>query len=261
METNTNNENRNRGQRPQQQRRFVPNNRNNAPKRAKNDTWMVMAAVVLAGLLVCIGLCNVTEQPRYVSVKGLAEMEVKADKVTWPMTYMVLTNDMSTIYGEVKATNEKVAAFLKSKGLSEEEISFGAPEVADLKADRYNNERADYRYHVTNVITVTSRQVDLVRSLINEQGELLRQGVVLSNDYRYNVEYAYTGLNDIKPQMIEEATHNARATAEKFAKDSDSSLGGIRRASQGQFSIENRDQNTPYIKRVRVVTTIDYLLE
>ena len=80
-------------------------------------------------------------------------------------------------------------------------------------------------------------------------------------DYRYNVQYDYTGLNDIKPQMIEEATKNARAAAVKFAKDSDSELGKIKRAYQGQFSIEDRDANTPYIKRIRVVTTIDYSLE
>ena len=104
--------------------------------------------------------------------------------------------------------------------------------------------------------------MELVRNLINEQSELLTQGVAItSGDYRYAVSYDYTGLNDIKPEMIEEATKNARAAAEKFAKDSDSRLGGIQRASQGQFSIENRDPNTPYIKRVRVVTTIDYALE
>ena len=119
-----------------------------------------------------------------------------------------------------------------------------------------------YRYNVTTVITVTSKQVDLVRGLINEQSELLKQGVaIISGDYRYNVAYDYTSLNDIKPKMIEEATKNARTAAEKFAKDSESRLGSIQRAYQGQFSIENRDPNTPYIKQVRVVTTIDYSLE
>ena len=84
---------------------------------------------------------------------------------------------------------------------------------------------------------------------------------ITSGDYRYNVQYEYTGLNKIKPQMIEEATKNARQAAEKFAEDSDSELGKIRKANQGQFSITDRDANTPYIKKVRVVTTIDYSLE
>ena len=101
-----------------------------------------------------------------------------------------------------------------------------------------------------------------MRSLIAEQGELLKRGIaVTGGDYRYNVQYEYTGLNTIKPGMIEEATKNARQAAEKFAKDSDSKLGKIRHASQGQFSISDRDANTPYIKKVRVVTTIDYSLE
>ena len=112
------------------------------------------------------------------------------------------------------------------------------------------------------MITVTSNQVKLVRQLINEQSELLKQGIAITGEpYRYGVQYEYTGLNDIKPQMIETATKNARAAAEKFATDSESKLGKIKKASQGQFSISDRDDNTPYIKKVRVVTTIDYALE
>ena len=131
-----------------------------------------------------------------------------------------------------------------------------------MKAERYGNQETTYRYNVTSVITITSDKVDQIRSLISSQGELLKQGVaVTSGDYRYNVQYEYTGLNKIKPQMIEEATKNARQAAEKFAEDSDSKLGKIRKAYQGQFSITDRDDNTPYIKKVRVVTTVDYSLE
>ena len=137
-----------------------------------------------------------------------------------------------------------------------------APEIIDMQAERYNSNPVPYRYNVTTVITVTSNKVDLVRGLISEQSELLKQGIAITGgDYRYNIQYDYTSLNEIKPQMIDEATKNAREAAQKFAKDSDSELGKIRRAYQGQFSIENRDANTPYIKRIRVVTTIDYSLE
>ena len=169
---------------------------------------------------------------------------------------------MVSLYNEIEESNAKIIAFLKSKGVKENEISINAPEIIDTKAERYNTTVQPYRYNVTTVITVTSKQVDLVRGLINEQSELLKQGVaIISGDYRYNVAYDYTSLNDIKPKMIEEATKNARTAAEKFAKDSESRLGSIQRAYQGQFSIENRDPNTPYIKQVRVVTTIDYSLE
>ncbi|WP_298648547.1 SIMPL domain-containing protein [uncultured Proteiniphilum sp.] len=117
-------------------------------------------------------------------------------------------------------------------------------------------------YNITSVITVTSGDVEKIRKLISEQTELLKQGVAITGgDYRYNTLYEFTGLNDIKPQMIEEATKNARAAAEKFALDSGSKLGKIRNASQGQFTITDRDANTPYIKNVRVVTTVNYYLK
>lgn len=229
--------------------------------------WRIEALILAVGLMVGgtfvqNGLRKLSTRNRVVTVKGLAEMEVKADKVTWPLVYKVLGNDMSVLYNEIKDSNRKITEFLKSKGIKDEEISINAPEIIDTKAERYNSSVQPYRYNVTTVITVTSKQVDLVRKLINEQSELLKQGIaIISGEYRYNVTYAYTSLNDIKPKMIEEATKNARMAAEKFAKDSESSLGSIQKAYQGQFSIENRDEYTPYIKQVRVVTTIDYTLE
>ncbi len=229
--------------------------------------WRIEAVILalglsLAGVFVRNGLSEFSSRSRVVTVKGLAEMEVKADKVTWPLTYKVLGNDMISLYNEIEESNAKITAFLKSKGIKENEISVSAPEIIDTKAERYNAVVQPYRYNVTTVVTVTSKQVDLVRTLINEQSELLKQGIaIISEDYRHNVTYDYTSLNDIKPKMIEEATKNARTAAEKFAKDSESRLGSIQRAYQGQFTIENRDQNTPYIKQVRVVTTIDYSLE
>lgn len=229
--------------------------------------WRIEALILAIGLMVGgtfvqNGLRKLSTRNRVVTVKGLAEMEVKADKVTWPLVYKVLGNDMSVLYNEIKDSNRKITEFLKSKGIKDEEISINAPEIIDTQAERYNSSVQPYRYNVTTVITVTSKQVNLVRKLINEQSELLKQGIaIISGEYRYNVTYAYTSLNDIKPKMIEEATKNARMAAEKFAKDSESSLGSIQKAYQGQFSIENRDEYTPYIKQVRVVTTIDYTLE
>ncbi len=110
-------------------------------------------------------------------------------------------------------------------------------------------------------VTISTNQVDLVLDLMKRQSELLKEGVALSNDYSWQTSYEFTGLNGIKPTMIEEATKNARAAAEKFAGDSGSKLGKIRRASQGQFSITDRDQFTPYMKNVRVVTTLEYFLK
>ena len=231
------------------------------------EHWKTEAIIVAIGMAVLggqikQGINKFVEKDRVVTVKGLAEMEVPADKVTWPLVYKEVGNDLITLYDKIKTTNQTIVDFLKGKGIDEDEISINAPEIIDMQAERYVGENKTYRYNVTTVITVTSNKVDLVRSLISEQGELLKQGIAITGgDYRYNIQYDFTSLNEIKPQMIEEATKNAREAAQKFAKDSDSELGKIKRAVQGQFSIENRDANTPYIKRIRVVTTIDYSLE
>ena len=221
-------------------------------KNLKLEAALIMVGLILLGIFIRQGLNTFAAKDRTVTVKGLAEMEVQADKVIWPLVYKNLGNDLNKLYEDIKQNNQTIIQFLKEQGIDEKEISINAPEIIDMKAERYSGDRdTPYRYNVTRV-----------RKLISEQGELLKRGIAItSGDYRYNVVYEYTSLNKIKPQMIEEATRNAREAAEKFAKDSESRLGKIKQASQGQFSISDRDPNTPYIKNVRVVTTIDYLLE
>lgn len=231
-------------------------------KNWKMEAVILAVGLVLLGVFIERGLSEFAQRDRSVNVKGLAEMEVPADKVTWPLVYKSLGNDLNALYDNIKRSNQTILEFLKEKGIDEKEISVNAPDIIDLKAERYSNNDSPYRYNVTSVITVTSSKVDLVRKLISEQGELLKRGIAITGgDYRYNVLYEYTSLNAIKPGMIEEATKNAREAAEKFAKDSESELGKIVRANQGQFSITDRDGNTPYIKKVRVVTTVEYSLE
>ena len=224
---------------------------------------IVALGLVLLGISIRSGIVRFKELDRVVSVKGLAEREVKADKVTWPLIYKELGNDPTEMYNTLEEKNRTVVSFLKSAGLSDTEISVNPPIITDRQADNYGNEIMAYRYKATSVITVTSSNIDKVRQLMNRQTELMKQGIaIVSEEYGDNsISYEFTKLNDIKPEMVEEATKNARATAKKFADDSNSSLGGIRSATQGQFSIENRDNNTPYIKRVRVVSTIEYNLE
>lgn len=232
-------------------------------KNFRVEAIILSIGLLLLGVFIERGFSEFAGRDRSVNVKGLAEMEVLADKVTWPLVYKSLGNDLNALYEEIKRSNRTITEFLKEKGLTDKEISINAPVIVDMKAERYgNNQDSPYRYNVTTVITVTSNKVDLVRGLITEQGELLKRGIAITTgDYQYNIQYEYTGLNTIKPQMIEEATKNARQAAEKFAKDSESTLGKIRHANQGQFSISDRDPNTPHIKKVRVVTTIDYSLE
>lgn len=229
----------------------------------------ITSAIVLSiglavmGLALRSGIIAFKEMDRSVSVKGLAEREVKADKVTWPLVYKQLGNDPAEMYNLLEAKNAKVVEFLTSGGIKTEDISVNPPVITDRQADNYGNEIMNFRYKATSVITVTSAEVDKVRVLMKRQSELMKQGIaIVSEEYGSNiVVYDFTKLNEVKPTMIEEATKNARAAAQKFADDSGSSLGNIRRAQQGQFSITDRDSSTPYIKTVRVVITAEYQLD
>lgn len=234
----------------------------------KFSSSAIVCAVILAvgifllGVEVNSGLESISANQRTVTVRGLCEKEVKANKVTWPIVSKAVGNDLPTIYSGIENTNNAILAFLKNNGIKDDEISINAPQVVDMQADRYNSNPIPFRYNVTNVVVVTSQQVDLVRKLIERQTELLKQGIaIVAGDYQYQTTYEYTDLNTIKPGMIADATKNAREAANKFAEDSQSKLGKIKTASQGQFSIEDRDQYTPYIKRVRVVSTIVYFLK
>lgn len=226
------------------------------------EAIIISIGIIMLGVMIKNGINDFKDKDRVVSVKGLAELEVPADKVIWPLMYKDIGNDPALLYTNMEQKNSVIVKFLESNGILKNEISIVPPEVIDMQAERYGDRNIPYRYNATSVITVISKDVDKVRKLMSEQAELLKQGIAISGgDYRYNVTYEFTGLNEVKPQMIEEATKNARAAAEKFAKDSDSSLGKIRDASQGQFSISDRDANTPYIKSIRVVTTINYYLK
>lgn len=224
------------------------------------SSFLICIGIIILGLFIYCGFNSFANKDRQVVVRGLAEKEVMANKVTWPLVVKTVGNDLQQVYVRVTESNAKVVAFLKENGIGEEEISLGAPTVWDKDAQTYNS-NVIYRYNVTQVITVTSTKVEAVNELIQRQGDLLKVGVALSTDYQYYTTYEYTMLNDIKPEMIAEATRNAREAAQKFAEDSKSELGSIKAATQGQFSITDRDAYTPWIKNVRVVTTVSYALK
>ena len=192
----------------------------------------------------------------------MCEREVKADRVIWPITYKVMADDIRSIYSQLDGSVATIKDFLLSGGISEDEISVSVPSVSDKLANEYGENQRTFRYIAKNVVTVCTDKVDLVLALMARQSELLKKGIVTeSNDWENRVEFSYEGLNDIKPEMIEIATMNAREAAQKFAKDSGSRLGKIKTANQGTFSIVDRDSNTPYIKKIRIVTYVTYYLK
>ena len=190
---------------------------------------IVALGIVILGFALRSGIVAFKDMDRSVSVKGLSEREVMADKVTWPLIYKELGNDPAEMYELLEKKNSLVVDFLKSAGISENDINVNPPVITDRQADNYGNEIMRFRYRATSVVTVTSSEVDKVRSLMRRQAELMKQGIALvTEEYGNNlVVYEFTGLNNIKPEMVEEATKNARITAQKFADDSGSSLGEI----------------------------------
>ena len=229
------------------------------------EALILAIGLFLTGGAIKSGIVKFKEMDRTVTAKGLCEKEMKADKVTWPLKFKELGNDPAELYERIEADTKTVVAFLKQNNLSDEEISIAPPAMVDQQANMsYSSEQVRYRYKANCVVTVVSKNVDLVRKIVSNQAKLMRQGVtIVSNEYdeTSNVTYEFTGLNDIKPEMIAEATKNARKTAEQFATDSNSELGKIKTADQGQFSINDRDQNTPWLKNIRVVTTVVYYLK
>ncbi|MBQ0077301.1 MAG: SIMPL domain-containing protein [Bacteroidales bacterium] len=223
---------------------------------------ILAAAIVIAGAMLPVSVAKLKSYDRTVTVKGLCEREVKADKATWDLAYKVMGNDLQPLLKEIEKNNSTIRTFLASGGIAAEDIYVSSPSISDKLANEYGNNDRTYRYIISNTITVCSENVDAVLALEKNSAELLKKGITMTyNEWSTPVSYQYEALNDIKPAMIEEATSNARTAAQKFAQDSGSSIGRIKTASQGTFSIESRDTNTPYIKKVRVVTNVTYYLK
>lgn len=228
---------------------------------------LIKPIILSLGLIIgCLCISNAITtyafKDRSVCVKGLSEREVLADKVIWPLPFNEVGNDMMSLSATIESKQKTIISFLKEHGVKDEEIICPAPSILDRRAQQWSSDNIQERYQTSCVITVVSTDVPKVMKIMQMQQDLLKKGVAVGGN-SYDVpqtQYLYTGLNDLKPSMIEEATRNARQVAEKFAADADCSLGSIRTASQGQFSISS-EPTTPHIKNVRVVTTIDYYLK
>lgn len=224
--------------------------------------FMLALGLFILGLLVTDSVQSYKALERVVTVKGLSEREVPADIVIWPLTFQIADNDLTNLFDTIQGRLKTIRSFLSQYGIKPEDMTVSPPAVTDLHAQNYGDvNRVKFRYTGRSTLTVYSRDVASVKKAMANVIELGRQGVAISaQEYNQRTEFLFTGLNKIKPDMIEEATRNARDVAGKFAADSDSKLGKIKAASQGQFSINDRDATTPHIKKVRVVSTVQYYL-
>lgn len=217
--------------------------------------------LIIIGTFIIIAVTINKSYDRSVSVKGLCEREIMADRAIYPISYKETGNDLPELYKTVRKKNGTIIAFLKEMGIDTNEITITAPRIRDNHATGYNNS-SPTRYVITSVVTICTKEVSTILKIESEQYKLLEKGIAIGSGETWEnpVIYEFESLNTIKPEMIEEANKNARKAGEQFAKDSGSRLGKIKEANQGVFSIESRDPNTPYIKKVRVVTNITYYL-
>jgi uncharacterized protein len=231
-----------------------------------NKSALILGAFIFLGLaalgfFIGSSVIKFKEYERTVTVKGLSEKEYPANIALWPIQFIASNNNLTQLYESIEKDASEIISFLKINGFEDNEITTSPPGIVDKLAQGYEKSRIEYRYNATQTITVYSDKIKSVRSTMNKLAELGKKGIVLTDGgYQNTTEYLFTRLNEIKPEMVEEATTKAREVARKFAKDSDSKLGKIKTARQGQFSINNRDKNNPHIKKIRVVSTIEYYL-
>jgi uncharacterized protein len=216
--------------------------------------------IVIAGYLIGDALVKARAADRYVTVRGLAERDLPANLVLWPVVFTVTANELGLLQQRVDDGIAKVHAFLEAD-FDAADISVSAPRVQDREAQgMVNAGRPLDRYTAEVTVTLRTDNIDAARKAIERSGELVKQGVAVIRSYEFNTQYLYTNLEQIKPEMIAEATKDARRAAEQFANDSGSGVGAIRKAQQGLFSIEDRDPFSPQFKKIRVVTTVEYYL-
>ncbi|WP_161597695.1 SIMPL domain-containing protein [Fluviispira multicolorata] len=201
---------------------------------------------------------------RYINVKGLDEKIVKSNFSTWNLSFTSANNDLKKIYFEISASQKKIIQFLKAQGFDEKEIEIQTISVTDNRAQAYSNINVNTpRYSANSGITLSTNKVDLVSLVAQKTGELVESGVVINNSY---IRYAYTDLNSIKPEMLTRATANAKEAAATFAENSNSSVGKIRKATQGVFTITSVDGYDSHgdegsiLKKVRVVTSVEFFI-
>jgi len=249
-------------------------------------TWLLCVLILSAGIFgagynIGKGFYLTKKMSRTISVKGLAEQDVKSDLGIWEIYYREVGDDLVKLMQRVQHDQEQVSAFLISLGFNEKEFDKTQIKIEDRNANVYlqpsNQTNINQRYVITAGLRIRSTNVDLIWKSAQSIDKLIQQGISIASDASTlspNPSYYYLSLDSIRPNLLSQATKSARHIAEQFAQDSESKLGGIQRASQGVFQIMGRDTSTMSAdwnsnqnalgsidKKVRLVTTIEYYLK
>ena len=233
---------------------------------ATRNTGLIVTALILAlgmmigGYLLGNGLVRARHADRSVTMRGLAERDVTADLATWTISYSAQGSELAPLQAQIDRNTATITNFFKSVGFQPNELSLGGVNVS-----QYTNNNGTPNITIRQRMQLRTTKVMQAQRAFARQFELVRQGVALEEGS--GMIYSFTKLNEIKPEMIAAATKDARAGAEQFAKDSGTSVGAIKQATQGYFSIGARDgdsagsgNDSPF-QKVRVVTTIDFYLD
>ena len=233
------------------------------PKTTLIAASILALGLALAGFFIAGGLGDIRKGAQIVSVKGLAEQEVMADYVNWPLTFTTSGEELAAVQVKMQAAQDSISTFLGKMGLKNEDDFRMSPwRVTDSRARDYSGNPTADRYIMEGTVQVTSANVDAVTAAARALSQLLSEGVLVNST---GINYIFTGINEVKPALIAEATKQARIAAEQFANDSQAKVGGISHAAQGAINIRVRgndyDDPAQPQKIIRVVTTVDYLLE
>ncbi len=215
-------------------------------------TALVVFAIVVS-LAFFVSAYSFSKQGSYVEVKGLSEKIVKADTAIWSMSFEIKSNDIDSLYADIEKNTKTIKSFLVEKGFEATEIN-----VAPVNIYQDTYKEAAFRYNSTNQVAVYTKKVDAAKKASNETLMLVKQGVVLNQN---SISFEFSDLNSIKPEMLAEAIKNARSTADQFAENAASTVGSVTRGNQGVFEIEDKDPGSPEFKKIRLVSTLRFLLK
>jgi len=223
----------------------------------KSKFLFISIALIIFSVLISVAFFfsakDFSKQGSYVEVKGLSERIVKADTAIWSMSFEVKSNNIDTLYSDIEKNITTIKAFLIEKGFEATEIS-----VAPVNIYQDTYKEAAFRYNSTNQVSVYTKKVDLAKATSNETLMLVKRGVVLNQNY---ISFEFSDINSIKPEMLADAIKNARDTASQFALNSSSTVGKVTRGNQGVFDISDKDQGSPEYKKIRLVSTLRFLLK
>jgi len=214
--------------------------------------WIISAALLIFSIIFFLSAQNFSKQGEYVEVKGLSEKIVKADVAIWSINFDVKSNDIDSLYGNIAKNTQAVQSFLLAKGFEASEINI-AP--VNIYQDTYTGSL--FRYNSGTQISVYTKKVDLVKSASKDTLSLVKEGVTLNQN---SIEFQFSDINSVKPEMLAEAIKNAKVSAQQFATESGSHLGAVSRGNQGVFDITDKDPGSPEFKKIRVVSSLRFLL-